>query len=88
MVSWKSADPRTVARLGMSKVMTVTSTYDHRVIQGAESGQFLLTLERLLQGDRQFYQQIFGDLGVPQEPVAWADDQNPQVLGTGGNRGG
>jgi 2-oxoglutarate dehydrogenase E1 component len=50
--------------LGVSKVMTVTSTYDHRVIQGAESGQFLKTIDGLLQGENDFYDEIFGALGV------------------------
>jgi 2-oxoglutarate dehydrogenase E1 component len=57
--------------LGVSKVMTLTSTYDHRVIQGAESGQFLKTIDGLLQGDNGFYEQIFGALGVDgQVPAA------------------
>ena len=47
--------PARVAELGISKVMTVTSTYDHRVIQGAESGAFLGTVDALLQGDDGFY---------------------------------
>ena len=50
--------------LGVSKVMTMTSTYDHRVIQGAESGQFLKTIDGLLQGESDFYEEIFGSLGV------------------------
>jgi 2-oxoglutarate dehydrogenase E1 component len=50
--------------LGLSKVMTVTSTYDHRVIQGAESGAFLATLDHLLQGDERFYETIFESLGL------------------------
>jgi 2-oxoglutarate decarboxylase len=50
--------------LGVSKVMTMTSTYDHRVIQGAESGQFLKTIDGLLQGENNFYDEIFGALGV------------------------
>src|SRR6185436_15627268 len=49
---------------GISKVMTVTSTYDHRVIQGAESGAFLATLDHLLQGDEGFYQLIAESLGL------------------------
>ena len=53
-----------LASLGVSKVMMITSTYDHRVIQGAESGDFLRTMERLLQGEEQFYQQVAGSLGV------------------------
>src|SRR3954464_7015653 len=50
--------------LGVSKVMTMTSTYDHRVIQGAESGEFLKTIDGLLQGDDGFYDQIFRALDV------------------------
>src|SRR4051812_21917729 len=50
--------------LGVSKVMTMTSTYDHRVIQGAESGEFLKTIDGLLQGEDGFYDQIFQSLGV------------------------
>ncbi|MEA2494810.1 MAG: hypothetical protein QOJ29_2721 [Thermoleophilaceae bacterium] len=50
--------------LGVSKVMTMTSTYDHRVIQGAESGQFLKTIDSLLQGENDFYAGIFASLGI------------------------
>jgi 2-oxoglutarate dehydrogenase E1 component len=52
------------AMVGAEKVMTMTSTYDHRVIQGAESGQFLQTVEAYLQGEHGFYEQVFGDLGA------------------------
>jgi 2-oxoglutarate dehydrogenase E1 component len=51
--------------LGLAKVMTLTSTYDHRVIQGAESGEFLRTMDRLLQGESDFYEGLFAALGVP-----------------------
>ncbi len=77
--------PEVISELGLSKTMTVTSTYDHRVIQGAESGAFLSTLEQLLLGRDGFYETIFLDLSVPYEPVAWAGDQNPQVLGETGS---
>src|SRR5690606_25752780 len=50
--------------LGVAKVMTVTSTYDHRVIQGAESGEFLRTLDLLLQGEEKFYDEAFASLGL------------------------
>src|SRR4051795_1981458 len=50
--------------IGAEKVMTMTSTYDHRVIQGAESGQFLQVVEAYLQGEHGFYEQVFADLGV------------------------
>src|SRR3954471_1501428 len=59
--------------LGVSKVMTITSTYDHRVIQGAESGQFLKTIDGLLQGENDFYDDIFDALGVDGAKLAGAD---------------
>ncbi len=54
------ADPVKVKELGVGKVMTMTSTYDHRVIQGAESGEFLRRIDNLLQGENDFYDNIFG----------------------------
>ena len=48
-----------IASLGISKVMSVTCTYDHRIIQGAESGMFLGTLQSLLDGEQDFYEEIF-----------------------------
>src|SRR5581483_9506153 len=39
-------------------------TYDHRIIQGAESGRFLQQVEALLQGENGFYEGVFADLGV------------------------
>ena len=59
-----TAAPETVAQLGLSKVMTITSTYDHRVIQGAESGEFLRTVEMLLSGKDGFYEGIFAAFGL------------------------
>ncbi|MCA8961919.1 MAG: multifunctional oxoglutarate decarboxylase/oxoglutarate dehydrogenase thiamine pyrophosphate-binding subunit/dihydrolipoyllysine-residue succinyltransferase subunit, partial [Planctomycetes bacterium] len=61
-----------IAQLGLSKVMTLTSTYDHRIIQGAESGEFLATVERFLIGAENFYEEIFGALEIPLEPMGWA----------------
>ncbi len=55
--------------IGAEKVMTMTSTYDHRIIQGAESGQFLQTVEAYLQGEHGFYEKLFGDLGAPLGPA-------------------
>ena len=60
--------------IGAEKVMTMTSTYDHRVIQGAESGQFLQVVEAYLQGEHGFYEAVFSDLGAtlddaPQPPA-------------------
>ncbi len=50
--------------LGVEKVMTMTSTYDHRIIQGAESGRFLKVVEEYLQGEHEFYERLFADLGA------------------------
>jgi 2-oxoglutarate decarboxylase len=60
------------ATIGAEKVMTMTSTYDHRIIQGAESGQFLQVVEAYLQGEHEFYEQVFRDLGIeaPAAPPA------------------
>ncbi len=69
-----------VASLGISKVMSVTCTYDHRIIQGAESGLFLGTLQSLFDGDQNFYEEIFEALHVPYAPVKWAPDKTPAAL--------
>jgi multifunctional 2-oxoglutarate metabolism enzyme len=52
------------ASIGAQKVMTMTSTYDHRVIQGAESGRFLGLIEGYLQGENDFYEKVFAALGL------------------------
>ncbi len=61
---WLHASPERLKQLGVSKVMTMTSTYDHRVIQGAESGAFLKRVEQLLQGEDEFYEKVAADLGI------------------------
>ncbi len=66
---WAHANPDRLRQLGVSKVMTLTSTYDHRVIQGAESGAFLRRIEQLLQGEDEFYEGIAADLGVEAAPI-------------------
>ncbi|MDP9234365.1 MAG: multifunctional oxoglutarate decarboxylase/oxoglutarate dehydrogenase thiamine pyrophosphate-binding subunit/dihydrolipoyllysine-residue succinyltransferase subunit [Actinomycetota bacterium] len=71
---YEAADPRSLARLGVGKVLTITSTYDHRVIQGAESGEFLAQIHRLLLGEDRFYDEIFSSLRIPYEPVRWSRD--------------
>jgi multifunctional 2-oxoglutarate metabolism enzyme len=71
------ADERTLGQLGVSKVVTVTSTYDHRIIQGAESGMFLRRVHELLLGEHSFYEDMFRSLGVPYEAVQWRADVNP-----------
>ncbi len=63
------------AMLGLSKVLMITCTYDHRIIQGAESGAFLAKLQQLLQGEDGFYENIFRDLKIPFMPVRWQTDQ-------------
>jgi 2-oxoglutarate dehydrogenase E1 component len=66
----KGIEPGRVRELGIAKVMTMTSTYDHRVIQGAESGAFLRRIDELLQGEDQFYESVFAALGLGDAPVA------------------
>jgi 2-oxoglutarate dehydrogenase E1 component len=68
------ASERTIAELGVSKIMTLTSTYDHRIIQGAESGEFLKRIHGLLLGEDGFYDEVFASLRVPYEPVRWVQD--------------
>ncbi len=74
---WRGADSATLADIGVSKVVTLTSTYDHRIIQGAESGLFLKRVEELLLGADDFYDEVFASLGVPYEAVQWRRDVNP-----------
>jgi 2-oxoglutarate dehydrogenase E1 component len=82
---YRSMAPRTLSLLGISKVMTVTSTYDHRIIQGAESGLFLSRMEELLRGEDRFYERIFEDLKLPHRPVRWEIDVSPGLFGPAGN---
>jgi 2-oxoglutarate dehydrogenase E1 component len=69
---WAHATPERLRQLGVSKVMTMTSTYDHRVIQGAESGAFLRSIEQLLQGEEGFYESVAADLGLEAAPISAA----------------
>ena len=71
------ADPHTIAELGISKVITISSTYDHRIIQGAESGMLLKQVHELLLGADDFYEAVFRAIGVPYEAVRWRQDSNP-----------
>src|SRR5205085_1566917 len=70
-----------LSQLGISKTMTISSTYDHRIIQGAESGAFLAHVHELLLGEQDFYINIFRDLGIPHQPMRWARDYNPALFG-------
>ena len=69
---WAHASPERLRQLGVSKVMTLTSTYDHRVIQGAESGSFLRRIEQLLEGEDGFYEDVATDFGIDAAPLAAA----------------
>ncbi|HEX7809251.1 MAG TPA: 2-oxo acid dehydrogenase subunit E2, partial [Thermoanaerobaculia bacterium] len=79
---YSASDPSVLADLGISKVMTMTSTYDHRIIQGAESGAFLARIHELLLGADAFYDDIYRDLRIPYEPVRWSRDRHRLHLGT------
>ncbi|MEX0620708.1 MAG: multifunctional oxoglutarate decarboxylase/oxoglutarate dehydrogenase thiamine pyrophosphate-binding subunit/dihydrolipoyllysine-residue succinyltransferase subunit [Solirubrobacterales bacterium] len=69
---WSHADPKRIESLGVSKVMTLTSTYDHRIIQGAESGNFLKAIEALLSGESKFYEVVASNLGLDNSVLAAA----------------
>jgi 2-oxoglutarate dehydrogenase E1 component len=71
---WQGASQEAIARNAISKVMTLTSTYDHRVIQGAQSGEFLKRIHALLLGEDGFYDEIFRALRIPYEPIRWSND--------------
>ncbi|MHA3020021.1 multifunctional oxoglutarate decarboxylase/oxoglutarate dehydrogenase thiamine pyrophosphate-binding subunit/dihydrolipoyllysine-residue succinyltransferase subunit [Mycobacterium sp. BMJ-28] len=75
---FQGASPERIADLGIGKLITLTSTYDHRIIQGAESGDFLRTIHQLLLDD-EFFDEIFRELGIPYEPVRWRID-NPDSI--------
>jgi 2-oxoglutarate dehydrogenase E1 component len=75
---YEGADASTLADLGVSKVVTLTNTYDHRVIQGAESGEFLGRVRGLLLGDEEFYGSVFAALDVPYRPIHWTPDSRPR----------
>jgi multifunctional 2-oxoglutarate metabolism enzyme len=72
----QAADPRALAAIGVGPVVTLTSTYDHRIIQGAESGVFLSHISESLQGEHRFYDEVFASMDLPFEPVRWMPDTN------------
>jgi 2-oxoglutarate decarboxylase len=78
--------PAALSSLGLSQVMTISCTYDHRIIQGAEAGAFLGRVKELLTGQEGFYEQIFRDLRVPSFPIQWALDQSPATFGAAPQR--
>jgi 2-oxoglutarate dehydrogenase E1 component len=78
---YQSIHPSIVPQLGISKAITISSTYDHRIIQGAESGAFLARVHELLLGKDKFYEDIFLDLGIAHAPLRWNVDRNPLFAG-------
>jgi 2-oxoglutarate decarboxylase len=71
---YQGTSEKALVELGVSKIITLTSTYDHRVIQGAESGEFLRRIHELLLGEDGFYDDMFTSLRIPYEPVRWVRD--------------
>jgi 2-oxoglutarate decarboxylase len=77
---YQAMSPEALSQLGISRSFTISSTYDHRILQGAESGAFLARVHELLIGKHGFYDQIFADLGIPHTPLRWDVDRNPFFL--------
>ena len=75
---YQAMSPEGLSRIGISKVMTITSTYDHRIVQGAESGAFLALIDELLLGQHEFYDQIFADLGIQLPALSMGDRCKPR----------
>ena len=71
---FQGSSKKTLADLGIGKTITLTSTYDHRVIQGAGSGEYLKRIHELLIGGHGFYEEIFASLRIPYMPIHWAED--------------
>ena len=82
---YQAMAPEALSQLGISKVMTITSTYDHRIVQGAESGAFLALVSEYLLGKHDFYDEIFADLNIAFKPLRWAGRFVIQAL-LGGDR--
>ncbi|HLM23802.1 MAG TPA: multifunctional oxoglutarate decarboxylase/oxoglutarate dehydrogenase thiamine pyrophosphate-binding subunit/dihydrolipoyllysine-residue succinyltransferase subunit, partial [Pyrinomonadaceae bacterium] len=77
---YQAMAPEALSQLGISKAISISSTYDHRIIQGAESGAFLARVHEFLIGKHDFYKNIFLDLGIPHAPLRWNLDRNPFFL--------
>ena len=77
---YQAMAPEGLSQLGISKAISISSTYDHRIIQGAESGAFLARVHELIIGKHDFYIDIFKDLGIPYVPFRWNTDHNPFFL--------
>jgi 2-oxoglutarate dehydrogenase E1 component len=82
-VEFLAVKPELLSQMAVSKVVTITSTYDHRIIQGAESAEFLLHMHKLLIGEFNFYDQIFAALKIPFEPVKWQTDKPTRAFYSG-----
>ncbi len=74
---YQAMAPEALSQLGISKALTISSTYDHRIIQGAESGAFLARVHDLIIGKVNFYEDVFIDLGIAHAPFRWNVDRNP-----------
>lgn len=85
-VEFQSVRQEVLTTLAVSKVVTITSTYDHRIIQGAESAEFLAYLHKLLIGENRFYDQIFASLRIPFEPIRWEQDVSVRKYGLDNTR--
>ncbi len=80
---YQAMAPEALSQLGISKAITISSTYDHRIVQGAESGAFLARVHELLIGKFRFYDEAFADLGIAHVPFRWNIDRNPAFLPSG-----
>ena len=77
---YQAMAPEALSQLGISKAISISSTYDHRIIQGAESGAFLARVHDFIIGKHEFYKNIFLNLGIPHAPFGWNLDRNPFFL--------
>ncbi len=84
-VEYQAMALETISTLGISKIMNITSTYDHRIIQGAESGLFLKEVNQLLLGEDDFYEDIFKSYRVVNLPLKWKSDYSPGAFNRSGN---
>jgi 2-oxoglutarate dehydrogenase E1 component len=83
---YQAMAPEALSQLGISKAINISSTYDHRIVQGAESGAFLARVHELLIGESKFYDDVFVDLGIAHVPFRWNIDRNPAFLPGDHNR--
>ncbi len=77
---YQATAPEALSQLGISKAITISSTYDHRIVQGAESGAFLARVHELIIGQSRFYDDIFVDLGIAHVPFRWNTDRNRTMV--------